>query len=198
VELPALTANLSRGLGGMPYYRGMSSYAVVGIHGKEVYAWRNEIDPTFLFLFTCEDIRREPKDWKEMADDDDTEYVFLAALAKTLSDRLDVLGIGRRVIGEAFCGAVQDKLESLKRVRVQIGDGLDTAIKLYEQISLDGWAELVAAALKGPGERWTVGDYDPKSLRELLQIWDDFDPRYLLRALLLACGPDDEIRLDVT
>jgi hypothetical protein len=176
----------------------MSSYAGVYIHGKEIYAWRNEIDPTFLFLFTREEIRRAPKNWRVMADDDDTEYVYLTASAKTLSDRLDVLGIGRRVVDEALRGAVQSKLGSLKEVRSQVGAGLDAAIGLFEQMSLDGWINLVAAALKSPGDRWTMDGYDPKSLRQLLQIWDDYDPRYLLRALLLVCEPDDEISLDVT
>jgi hypothetical protein len=66
----------------------VSSYAEVYIHGVEIFSWRNEIDPTFLFLFTGGEVRR----WLEGADEEKNygprERGQLVATAAVLRDRL--------------------------------------------------------------------------------------------------------------
>lgn len=177
----------------------MGSYAGVYVQGKEVFSWRNEIDPTFLFLFTKDDIKRAPKDPDEMLSDDDVEFVQLVTTAQVLVDRLDVLGIGPTLIEEVFRDAVEYELELVKGMHSPQLDR-QAEIDFLEELTLETWLEHVAAALAS-GQ--TIHDRhrrfdDPTSLASLFNLLDGYDPRYFLRALLLACDPTDQIMLDVT
>jgi hypothetical protein len=100
----------------------MSSYAEVYLRGAEIFSWRNEIDPTFLFLFTKGETRRWLEDPSDDNDYEPTEKVQLVATAAVLRDRLDVLGIGRVALNEAFEKSATDKLEGKHSPRRTVSD----------------------------------------------------------------------------
>ena len=141
----------------------MSSYASVYVHGAEVFTWRNEIDPTFLFLFTSRDVKRVPKEPEEMSDDEDVETILLTTSARILAARLDVLGIGRNAVEVALREAVEGELESTRRFRQSLSDdwvdrkkvelGIDRKLGVLDGMSLTAWNELLAAALSAPESR---------------------------------------------
>ena len=176
----------------------MSSYAELYLRGVEIFSWRNEIDPTFLYLFTSEDVHRS----LDAADDTDEyeprEIVQLTATNAVLRDRLDVLGISRAALQETFDERVKENLERLQGFLITIGDTVQPDIDLFETLTLDGWTGLLVEALKSPDKRERGVPPDPTSLEALLEIWEYDDPRFLLGAVLLACEPDEEVSLDVS
>ena len=176
----------------------MSGYAELYLHGMEVFTWRNEVDPTFLFLFTSQEVHR----WLEEANEDNgyepRERVQLVAPAAVLRDRIDVLSIGRSALNEAFDEYVKEKLEIRRSIRADYGDIVQSYIDLWEKITLDSWIELFVEAIKSPAKRERWAPRDPTSVHALLGIWEDADPRFLLGAVLLTCEPDDPIALDIS
>jgi hypothetical protein len=176
----------------------VSSYAEVYVRGVQIFSWRNEIDPTFLFLFTGDEVRR----WLERANEDNDyeprERAQLVATATMLKDRLDVLGIGRAVLDEAFNAYAKEKLAVLRHVRANRGDTVQPDIQMLEKITLDAWVELLVDAIKTPAEHGRSRWGELTSVGALLEIWEDADPRFLLGAVWLACEPKDELVLDVT
>jgi HEPN/Toprim N-terminal domain 1 len=169
------------------------------VRGLDVYAWRNEIDPTFLFLFTLDDVHRIPVEPEEQEFDGELERVHLVSSAQILIDRLDVLGIGLIAVQEVFVELVHAELEWTRRLRAE-GLGFAARIELLEQLSFSAWVGLVQVAFATPGPRDAWNKFEePRSLHALLDIWGEYaDARYLLRALLCACVPDDEVLLDVS
>lgn len=126
----------------------MSSYAEVYVRGVQIFSWRNEIDPTFLFLFTGQEVRR----WLEVPNEDNDyeprERAQLAVSAAVLGDRLDVLGIGRAALSLAFDAYAKEKLEILHHVRANVGGTVQPRIELLEKITLAGWAELLTEGIR--------------------------------------------------
>jgi hypothetical protein len=188
----------------------MSSYAQLHLHGVWVYAWRNEVDPAFLFLFTKDDVHYFVGD-----SDEDDEYSLsesyqLRATAAILRDRLEVLGVGQTTLDKAFNALVKHGHDSLSRhwdMRVSIyGDllpevelAMKSNVELLERITLTEWAQLLVQALKSPQKSESNSSKDPASIEFLLELWgEDVDPRLLLGAALLTCDPEDEIVLDVS
>lgn len=176
----------------------MSSYAELYLHGIEIFSWRNEIDPTFLYLFTKDDVCRSLEDTSELDGYEPREIVRLTATASVLRDRLEVLGIGRVALNDTFNECAREKLGILSGLRESIGEIVQSEIELFEEITLDGWVDLLVDALKSPQKRDPGAPYDPTSLKELLELWGYADPRFTLGAVLLTCAPDDEVALDVT
>ena len=179
----------------------MSSYAGLYVHGAEVFTWRNEIDPTFLFLYTTSDVRRVPMDPDEIWDDDVTDRILLTSSASVLADRLDALGIGQAAVEKAFEQCVSEQLEISKDIslsRTVASAELLTEIQFLENLDFPRWVDALAPALKSADKEMTRGRGDPTSLAFLLNIWEYADPRLLLRAVLLSCDPEEEITLDVT
>jgi HEPN superfamily Toprim-like protein len=173
----------------------VSSYAGVFVRGVEIFTWRNEIDPTFLFLFTNQDVHRVPRNSDNEYDPE--EIVHLTAKASALQDRLDVLGIGREALESAFKAAVEYRLK-ISRGTVQIINLRQDRVALLEKITLSSWAELLASAIEVSRKRGRNDIRNPTSVASLLEIWEDADPRFLVGAVLLSCAPDDEITLDVS
>jgi len=70
-------------------------------------------------------------------------------------------------------------------------------IKDLRDLTYEEWVERVRVALltHAPFDN-DYGDYT--KLAPLMDLWKDFDPRRLLRGLLEACDPDDEVLLDLT
>lgn len=176
----------------------MSSYAELYLHGVEIFSWRNEIDPTFLYLFTKDDVCRSLEGASELDGYEPREIIRLTAAASVLRDRLEVLGIGRVALNDAFNECAREKLGILSGFHESVGEIVQSEIELFEEITLDGWVDLLIDALKSPQKRDRGAPYDPTSLQELLELWGYVDPRFILGAVLLACAPDDEVALDVT
>ena len=101
----------------------------------QIFSWRNEIDPTFLFLFTGQEVRRWLEDPNEDNDYEPRETAQLAVSAAVLGDRLGVLGIGRAALSLAFDAYAKEKLEILHHVRANVGDTVQPRIELLEKIT---------------------------------------------------------------
>lgn len=173
----------------------MNSYAGVYVHGVEVFTWRNEIDPVFLFLFTNQDVHRTPR----LSDNDyyPVEIVRLTASATVLRDRLDVLGIGREVLEAGFKELRDYRLQIARELHRATSLGQDR-VELLDDITLSVWADLLARAIESARSGDRDGRSNPTSVDSLLDLWAEADPRLLLAAVLLACAPDDELTLDVS
>jgi HEPN/Toprim N-terminal domain 1 len=181
----------------------VSSYANLYIGGAEVFSWRNEVEPTFLFLYTDDDVHRVPIAADEIWDETVRHYIVLSSTASVLAERLDALGIGMAAVDKEFDERIDEKLQSLSTVRASVGSDeleneIQNEIQLLENLTVAGWVDLVRMALK-PDDRDIVEKRrDPKSLTSLLDIWERSDSRVLLRVVLLACEPEEEITLDLT
>jgi hypothetical protein len=176
----------------------MSSYAGVYVHGVEVFTWRNEVDPVFLFLFTNHDVHRRPGDPDN--EDEFGEVIRLTAPVSVLRDRLAVLGLGREVLENAFS---ELNGYSLKHQRLILAyahnrDRLEAEIEFLESLTLQVWTELLTQAIVTARDGGRNDRTDPKSVASLLDMWKDADPRLLLGAVLLACADDAEVTLDVS
>ncbi len=186
----------------------MSSYAQLYLRGIQIFAWRNEIDPTFLFLFTPDEVHRGP--FVEGLEYEPAQEALLAAPAAALRDRLDVLGIGRAAVEKVFKEYVERKIEVLEHLEIIEGFGglerLPTTFReskqrqldLLKKIKLDDWVDLLVAALNSTEKHERAVLPDPTSLPFLLEFWEQADPRFLLAAVLLGCEPSEEISLDVS
>lgn len=169
----------------------MDPYTGVFVNGLEVFAWRDEMDFVFLFLFTEDEVNRTP--W--LSDSGCAEgTVRFTATASALRDRLRVLGVGREGL-EAFFA------ELLPFFSYRLGhvDGLgsDNYYTLPEGITLATWVDLLAREIFSAAKSRRFDTENPGSLENLLDFWSDSDPRLLLAAVLEACRDDDEIRLEV-
>jgi hypothetical protein len=68
-------------------------------------------------------------------------------------------------------------------------------IELLDNITLSTWAELLAQAVASARQGDRKDASHPRSIVALFEIWEDFDPRLIVSAILLACSPDEEITL---
>jgi HEPN/Toprim N-terminal domain 1 len=161
----------------------MSDYASIYLHGVEVYTWYEEVDPTFLSLFTSENLHRTPR----LSDNEyeTGEMVRWTATAAVLRDRLDVLGIGREVLESAFKDGVEHWL-NLSRSNIQTSTFSRDRIELLDNITLSAWAELLAQAVASARKGDRKDSSNPRSIVALFEIWEDFDPRLIVSAVLLT------------
>jgi hypothetical protein len=178
----------------------MSSYASLSLHGVEIFTWRNEIDPTFLFLFTSQDVHRTPR-WSDN-EYEPREVVLLRATASVLQDRLDVLGIGKFVLETSFSELIRQEFMEPEipypDLSKLIGPLKLPESSLVKTSTLDDWVRLFAQALTSPQKRAPGAWAERDSATSLLDLWQDTDPRLVLAAILLGCNPLDEITLDVS
>lgn len=90
----------------------MGSWANLKVGGQDVFHWKSEVDPTFLFLFTRYDVNYTP------LEDPDDPYanptLVLRSTAKVLLDRLDALGISAGDLAGCLEHAIDEKTESLE------------------------------------------------------------------------------------
>jgi hypothetical protein len=167
------------------------NYASIYMHRVEVFTWYEEVDPTFLFLFTSQDRhRRAPSDNQKESD----EIVRWTATAAVLRDRLDVLGIGREVVEPAFNAGVEHWLQR-SRSSSQTSIYSRDRIALLDNITLSAWAELLAQEVASARQGDRKVSSHPRSIVALFEVWEDFDPRLIVSAILLACSPEEEITL---
>jgi hypothetical protein len=176
----------------------VGSWANLNVGGQEVFHWKSQVDPTFLFLFTRDDLSYTP-----LEDPDDDPYasptLVVRSTASVLRDRLDALGISAGDLAGCLQHAIDEKMELLQEVAFGPAHAAEVASALenVRDLTFEEWVERVRIALAThvPFEQ-SYGDYN--KLAPLMELWEDFDPRWLLRALLEACEPDDEIVLDLT
>jgi hypothetical protein len=176
----------------------MSSCASVYVRGVEVFTWRDEVDPVFLFLFTNQDVHRRPGDPDN--EDELEEVIRLTAPVSVLRDRLAVLGIGREVLESAFAELNGYSLESRRHISVYAypRDRLEAEIEFLESLTLQVWTELLTQAIVSARDGSQNDRISLKSVASLLDLWRDADPRLLLGAVLLACADDAEVTLDIS
>jgi hypothetical protein len=168
------------------------------VGGQDVFHWKSEVDPTLLFLFTREDVTYTPL---EDPDDDPcaNPTLVLTATAKVLADRLDALGIAAADLDDCLRHAIQEEIEHLETMGSESwgAENVEAIVTELRGMTFGKWVGRVRTALPThePFEHaW--GDYS--RLKPLMDLWEDFDPRWLLRALLEACDPDEEVLLDLT
>lgn len=176
----------------------MGSWANLRVGGQDVFRWRSEVDPTFLFLFTSQEVTYTP-----LEDPEDDPYanptLVLTATAKVLADRLDALGIAAADLDGCLQYAIQEEIEQLEATGPKPwgAETIEAVITELRGMTFGRWVERVRTVL--PTHEPLEHDWrDYSKLKPLLDLWENFDPRWLLRALLDACDPDDEVLLDLT
>src|SRR5438874_11507865 len=101
----------------------MSSYAGLYVNDKEVFTYRNAVDPQMLYLFSADELLhltgKEATKYATGQDIDDMspeeleelEVFVYAAPAGVLKDRLSVLGFGEALVKEVFGEALEKDIE---------------------------------------------------------------------------------------
>lgn len=175
----------------------VGSWANLQVGGQAVFHWKSEVDPTFLFLFTRDDVTYTP-----LEDPHDDPYanptLLLRASARVLIDRLDALGISAGGLAGCLEHAIDEKIDSLDGMARAWGvREVGSTIEDLRDLTYEKWVERIRLALRTqvPAEP-DYGDYT--KLAPLMDLLEDIDPRWLLRALLEACEPDDEVLLDLS
>jgi hypothetical protein len=191
---------------------GVGSYATVYINGVQVGWWKNEIDPTYLFLFSKSDIgfgsdaataARLPADVIAKNEEYDTEACVLTVTAAALHDRLNALGLSTAPAGELFRHLQDGNLSRLRdwaadeRMRdfVQAEE-----LESLEHYSYDDWMEDVDRHIQrgvdDTLERTRRRDRTPfDQIRSDLEMCD---PRLGLRCFIDGVAATDVVTLDVT
>lgn len=176
----------------------MGSWATLNVGGHDVFHWKSEVDPTFLFLFTRSDVSYIP-----LEDPDSDPYanptLVLKSTVKVLTDRLDALGVSAGDLDGCLQYSIDQQIKLLETMASDAwgGQKTDAAIQDLRNLTFEAWAKRVRAALATHvpfGGGWR----DYTNLAPLLELWEDFDPRWLLRAVLEVCDPNAEVVLDLT
>jgi hypothetical protein len=175
----------------------MGSWATLNVGGHDVFHWKSEVDPTFLFLFTRSDVSYIP-----LKDPHDDPYanptLVLKSTVKVLTDRLDALGVSAGDLDGCLQYGIDQQIKLLEMMPPDAGGPEDgAAIQDLRNLTFEAWAKRVRAALATHvpfGGAWR----DYSNLGLLLELWEDFDPRWLLRAVMEVCDPDAEVVLDLT
>jgi hypothetical protein len=156
-----------------------------------------------MFLFKEDDLIRSVRTGAErpgigyLPEEEYDACEFLVQ-ARDLQDRLELLGIGRHAVEDVFRELIAQQLSSTGRY-AQLDSLKDHYLR--EMAALDGltydrWiAEFRQASAKA--ELSPRARREPGSLGWLLALWDDVDPRLVLRAVVDAF-PTDTVVMDVT
>lgn len=176
----------------------MGSWATLTVGGQDVFHWKSEVDPTFLFLFTDEELIHRPlDDPDELGDHGPT--LMVCSTVGVLADRLDALGVATADLDSCLQHAIGEEIEMLESMAAEPWgwNDVEDRIGQLRGLTFDTWLVRVKAALSTPvppGEPWD----EYTNVESLVKLWEDFDPRWLLRAILAACDPADEVLLDLT
>lgn len=184
----------------------MSSYGQLYVGSHHLMSFRNELDPTFMLLFNRKELRRTHRMGSErpaLGYDAAEEYEAFEFAIPTdaLSERLDVLGVGIRAAEDVFREVVAESLSMRREWAAERGvehgwaKGLQEEIEYLERLDFRAWQSEVRERLDAgdsPHDRRPIG-----SLGSLLELWEDVDARFALRAIS-EVFPGSEIVLDVT
>jgi len=195
----------------------MSSYASVIVRDRVVLSFRNEVEPTFFFLFGQADIVRitgpeagahpryaanyDPLNEDDPDVDPEVELVLLEATVADLRDRLDALGIGRAAVEHWYRELRNDLLARNRRLEETrldpvISRRLGEVADLWQDLSFDRWVSLTAQRMAD--QLKSGSQMEPNTTEHMLSLWDEVDSRVALRAILEVLGADEVVCLDVT
>jgi hypothetical protein len=98
----------------------MGSYAFVYVNEVEVASFRNGVDPTFMLLFTRNDLRLVRRSGMERpasgyGANEHYEAVDFVATCRAIRERLDALSIGSAQVSRTF-----QEIRSLKLASMQV------------------------------------------------------------------------------
>lgn len=184
----------------------MSSYGHLTVDGREIFSFRNEVDPTFMLLFRRDELRRVKRKGAERPSlgympDEEFESVEFVISAAVLRERLDVLGLGMGSVNDTFAAVCEQKRDRLSEWIEEERFSTDLLAELHKELDFlsgldfDAWQSAVRAAWEEYEPRGSRAS--PGSFGWLLELWEDVDPRLVLRAIV-ATFSASEVVLDVT
>lgn len=166
------------------------------------------MDEFFYMLFTEDDwIEIHGRDALTFMPGDvpieDAQVVGFQVSARVLRDRLDLVGVSLAVVAAQLQRLVESEAEILEGLRDIFSDSDDFTeyereIEYLRQITWDSWlTQLRLGIVRGDsvdrfGRRESLG-----TASHLMAVWEDFDPRYPLRAVLETLPDDALITLDL-
>lgn len=192
----------------------MGSYAGLYIHNKEVFKFRNEVNPDLFYLFDVEDkihltgleaIKYSNRLDLQDFDPDDLSTIEIHTYkvrAKTLLDRLHVLGFGEELLRQTFEELKLESIECNKKWSYDQSPNSAGSIDLRQY-----FADEAERLSKLTYEQWLGQVHDHVMDVEQavydyrngpLEMLEDTNERVLLRAILQAIPEDTEIELDVS
>jgi hypothetical protein len=142
--------------------RHMGSYAFLSVDGRPLFSFRDEVDPTFMLLFTADDLHRVSRRGSDRPDsgreaDEVYEAAEFVVNSIGLRDRLDVLGItsvrAERVLDTELQEASARLSSWLGDERMQgIANEMRDELATLAGLTYQEWKNRVVRAI-GSGER---------------------------------------------
>jgi hypothetical protein len=187
----------------------VASYAPLTIDGYEVTSFRNGVDLSVVLLFGPSELNSrlatlgESDRWEYKTIDEEITVYELASTASAVSERLNVLGIGMRVVTETFDKITDHRRDLLEHSALrliadpEIQRSSDRERQILETLTIDQWIDSFRERYQMP----VVDDTFPRTLHSLpwlMSLWEESDPRVLIRAVLAAVPLTSEVRIDVT
>ncbi len=192
----------------------MSSYAGLYVKDKEVFTYRNEVDPEMLYLFSEGELlhltgneatkyaTRWNVDGMSPEEIEDLEVFVYAAPAGVLKDRLGVLGFGETLVKEVFEESLEDDIKHAATF-AQMHSGKDYVkdveerLKELQKLDYDTWTQQLDAYISS---KRSVEEKEVRSVYDEgpLKILSYTDQRVLLRAILEHIDEKEVVTLDLT
>jgi hypothetical protein len=187
----------------------VSSYAPLTIDGYEVTSFRNGVDLSVALLFGPSELNSRPATpaevdrWEYKTIDEEVTIYELTSTASAVSERLDVLGIGMRVVTETFDKIVNDRWDFLDHFFLgltgtpEMQQSHDIERHVLETLTIGQWI----GTFRQSYQMSAVADTLPRALYSLpwlMSLWEESDIRVLIRAILAAVPEQADVRVDVT
>jgi hypothetical protein len=185
----------------------VSSYATAYLDdGRPLRSFRNGVDELFLMLFTEADwIVLEGEDAQTLIPDlpeEDQRVVGFRVAAAVLRDRLDVMGVPLSTVVAEFDELVRENIQLIQRYRTPnetLATEDDAEVAYLEALTWEQWLAQLHHAL-GRGDAVRVsGRREPMgTASRLMSLWDEFEERYPLRAIVEVLPDNAHVTLDLT
>ena len=191
----------------------MSSYAGLYVNDKEVFTYRNQVDPEMIYLFSDDELlhltgteaTKYAAGWDidDMSPDEieDLEVYAYAAPAGVLKDRLSVLGFGETLVKGIFEKALEEDIAHAATFAQRypgkdLGKEVEARLKELQKLDYDTWVQQLDAYISS---KCSVNAKEGQSLYDEgpLGILRDADKRILLRAILEHIDEKDVVTLDL-
>lgn len=190
----------------------MGSYAPLTIDGYEVAWFKNGFDPSIALLFGINEYTSHPAvgdeldrwDWRDEPDD---EFVIheLVSSGNAVRERLDVLGIGMTAVTVMFEKITRDKGEQRFELPMPSNPDAETVLlhkqwdenfQSIREMTIEKWLKMVGARFKN--RDFEGNGRTPHTLPWLMDLWEEWDTRVQMRAILEALPHTTEVRIDFT
>ncbi len=183
----------------------VGSYGYLFVDGVDVLSFKNEFDPVVMLLFSRDNVRpasRSPDLDRHPEEGEEGHQLEFAISAKALLDRLDALGIGPSLVADTFDALRLAKIETYRDWASQREYPYSDDLRAHwiecqselERWTLPTWKAMVKGCVARREQRFGV-DASPL-LSALFDLWEEADPRILLRALAESL-PEAEVVLDL-